>query len=133
MNREELREVFDWAAKRDESIDGLQRLLMSLGVAGLSIATPLFAAGEMSGCREAWLKAALLSAALGVLSIGVRLYFGVRVAKRNVKALREQHECGRYGDPITVRPRWYEGISEGAAYACYVSALVCLAGSALSA
>jgi hypothetical protein len=102
MNREQLREVYEYAAKRDAKIEELQRLLLGLAVTGLSIATPLLAAGGTSGCRAAWLKAALLSVSLGALSSGVRLYFGVRVAKRNVKELVRQHADGRYGDPINV-------------------------------
>jgi len=133
MNREELREVFEYAAKRDEKIEELQRLLLGLAVTGLSIAVPLLAAAGTSGCRAAWLKAALLSVSLGALSSGVRLYFGVRAAKRNVKELVSQHADGRYGDPISVRPRWHERISEGVSYACYVSALALFAMSVLSA
>ena len=131
MNREELREVFEYAEKREGKIEELQRLLLGLAVTGLSIAVPLLAAGGTSGCRAAWLKAALLSVSLGALSSGVRLYFGVRVAKRNIKELVRQHADGRYGAPISVPQRWHERISEGASYACYVCALLLLALSVL--
>ena len=129
MNRLELREMYDYAAKRDEKIDELQRLLMSLGVAGLSIATPLFASAGMSGPQAVVLKAALLAITLGVLSSGVRLYFGVRVAKYNVAALYQQHVDGRYGDAITVPKKARERTAEGAAYAFYIFGLVLMAAS----
>ena len=131
MNREQLREVYEYAAKRDAKTEELQRLLLGLAVTGLSIATPLLAAGGTSGFRAAWLKAALLSVSLGALSSGVRLYFGVRAAKRNVKELVWQHADGRYGDPISVPQRWHERISEGVSYVCYVCALALLALSVL--
>ena len=133
MNREELREVYEYSAKRDAKIEELQGLLLGLAVTGLSIAVPLLAAGGTSGCRAAWLKAALLSVSLGALSSGVRLYFGVRAAKRHVKELVRQHADERYGDPISVPQRWHERISEGASYACYVFALALFAVSVVSA
>ncbi len=133
MNREQLREVYEFGAKRDGKIEELQRLLLGLSVTGLSIAVPLLAAGGTSGFRTVWLKAALLSVSLGALSSGVRLYFGVRAAKLHVKELVRQHVDGRYGDPISVPQRVYERISEGASYVCYVCALALLAVSVLSA
>ena len=126
MNKEQMQEVCDWAEARDAKIEESLRSLMLLGVSGLSIAAPLLAVAGISGWQATLVKAALLSASLGILSSAKWLHWRVRLARQKVEDLVAQHREGRYGSPIVVNPTRVERLAEPFAYICFSCSLLLL-------
>jgi hypothetical protein len=137
MNREELREIFDLAAKRDEKLYGWLRHLILLGSGSLTVLVSLQPVQPPGGLAGACLKCAWVSLGLGILLASVRLYGEVWTAKELVKRLRTMRiekpaiDGISQNEPISLKPPWYILKAESACYTSFLLSVVFLVISAV--
>lgn len=137
MTPEELREIFDWAEKRDEALYQWLRHLILLGSGSLSLLVSLQPLHPASGPAAVFLKGAWITLGLGILLASIRLYGEVWTRKEEVKRLetmrRERPAIDGISQnaPIVAKPPWYILKAEPACYVSFIAAVVLLVASAL--
>ena len=136
MTKDELSELFDWAARRDAILYAWLRHLILLGSGSLSLLVALRPVPATDPAAAACLKGAWVALGLGILLASVRLYGEVWTEKAKVgrleKMRRLQHESGGVlpTGPIVCKPPGYILKAEPASYASFAAAVVLLVAAA---
>lgn len=131
MNKSRKQVLCDLLESRDAKVEETLRTLMSLGVTALSIGAPLLAVGDLAELPKVLIKAALLSAALGILSSTVYMSWRVRQRRYTVREMARQEVEDDLRECVSVAPRFLERISESFAYLFFLCALCLFVASCL--
>ena len=137
MTKEELKELFAWAEKRDATLYAWLRNLILLGSGTLGLLVSLEPLHPANGAAAVCLKGAWATLALGILLASMRLYGEVWTERTKVERLatmrRERPPIDGVSQnaPIVCKAPWYILKAESTSYSSFVLALLLLVASAI--
>ena len=85
MTQSELKEIYEFADRRDQTLYEWLRFIILLGSGALSLLVPLLQGHNNSS--STWLKCTWISLGIGIITASIRLYVQVLTKKQLVKKL----------------------------------------------